>query len=148
MLRRIVAISILVAAAEISGPPNAGTARASSESFCGELGGAWDGQYCHTTVTSERNGVPDIKFAVPADLVDSATTGPTVRDYLRTLVGNWRNTNAHMAADSYGEENYEVFRTAICSARSSTRTTTPMGPNPTTRTAPSPSTWQAAGDCS
>ena len=52
----------------------------------------------------------DIKVAVPDDLVDNPTTGPVIRDYLRTLVNNWKNANGSMAADSYGEENFEVFR--------------------------------------
>lgn len=86
------------------------SANASAESFCGELGGGWDGQYCHTAVTSERNAVRDIKVAVPVDLVDNQTTGPVIRDYLRTLVGNWRRANTAMAADSYGEENFQVFQ--------------------------------------
>ena len=60
-------------------------------------------------MVSERNAVRDIKVAVP-DLVDNPTAGPAVRDYLRTLVNNWRTANAHMAADSFGEENYEVFQ--------------------------------------
>ena len=51
---------VLLAAATV---PNVATARASAPSFCGELGGDWDGQYCHTSVTSERNAVRDIKVA-------------------------------------------------------------------------------------
>lgn len=90
--------------------PSAVLAHASAPSFCGELGGDWDGQYCHTTVTSERNAVRDIKVALPAELIDDPIAGTVVRDYLRTLVNNWRTANAHMAADSYGEENYQVFR--------------------------------------
>lgn len=106
-IRKVTAAFVMVAAATL---PNPATSRASAPSFCGELGGDWDGQYCHTAVTSERNAVRDIKVAVPDDLVDDPTTGPVVRDYLRTLVGNWKNANTHMAADSYGEENFEVFR--------------------------------------
>lgn len=105
-MRRLFATVVLVATTGISGTA---TARASAPSFCGELGGDWDGRYCHTTVTSERNAVRDIKVAVPGDLVDNTTTSGVVRDYLSTLVNNWRNANAHMAADSYGEENYEIF---------------------------------------
>ena len=107
LIRRLIATSVLVAAATV---PNAATAPASAPSFCGELGGDWDGQYCHTSVTSERNAVRDIKVAVPGDLVDNPTTGPVVRDYLRTLVNNWKTANAHMAADSFGEENYQIFQ--------------------------------------
>lgn len=109
MIPRILAALVLLTAATI---PGTGKAHASAPSFCGELGGDWDGQYCHTSVTSERNAVRDIKVAVPDDLVDNPTTGPVIRDYLRTLVNNWRNANSSMAADSYGEENFEVFRHA------------------------------------
>jgi hypothetical protein len=104
---RLTAAFVLVAAATI---PTAPTAGASAPSFCGELGGDWDGQYCHSRVTSERNAVRDIKVALPGELIDNPTTSGAVRDYLHTLVNNWRNANAHMAADSYGEENYEIFR--------------------------------------
>ena len=107
MLKRLSAAVVLVAAATI---PTTATTHASAPSFCGELGGDWDGQYCHTTVTSERNAVRDIKVAVPDDLVDNPTTGSVIRDYLHTLVNNWKTANGSMAADSYGEENFEVFR--------------------------------------
>ena len=110
LISRLIATSVLIAATGISGIAGAATARASAPSFCGELGGDWDGQYCHASVTSERNAVRDIKVAVPGELIDSSTAGPVIRDYLRTLVGNWRNANAHMIADSYGEENYEIFQ--------------------------------------
>lgn len=107
LIKRMVGTFVLVAAAAFSGPAHA---RASAPAFCGELGGYWDGQYCRTTVTSERNAVRDIKVAVPGDLIDNPATGPVIRDYLRTLVNNWRTANARMAADSFGEENFEVFR--------------------------------------
>jgi hypothetical protein len=90
--------------------PHPCVARASASSFCEQLGGQWDGQYCHSATTSERNAVRDIKVALPADLIDNPTIGPTVRDYLRTLVTSWKNANLHMAADSYAEESYEIFR--------------------------------------
>ncbi|MGY4711716.1 mannan-binding lectin [Mycolicibacterium sp. CBM1] len=106
MLNRIAATMALVCASTVSG---AATAGATAQSFCGELGGAWDGQYCHTTVTSERNAVRDIKVAVPGDLVDNPVTGPVIRDYLRTLVANWTTVGAHMVADSFGAENYQIF---------------------------------------
>lgn len=106
MLKELSIAAVLVVATTI---PTAVPASASAPSFCGELGGDWDGQYCHTSVTSERKAVRDIKVAVP-DLVDNPTTGPVVRDYLKTLVTNWKTANASMAADSYGEENFEVFR--------------------------------------
>ncbi|TGD85190.1 DUF3298 domain-containing protein [Mycolicibacterium sp. CH28] len=107
MLIRLAATALLLGATVISG---AVPAWASAESFCGELAGDWDGQYCHTTVTSERNAVRDIKIAVPGELIDDPTTGPLVRDYLRALVNNWKAVGAHMVADSFGEENYQIFR--------------------------------------
>jgi hypothetical protein len=110
LISRLIATSALVAATGICGIAGVATARASAPSFCGELGGDWDGQYCHATVTSERNAVRDIKVAVPGELIDNSTAGAVIRDYLRTLVSNWRNANEHMAADSYGEENYEIFQ--------------------------------------
>ena len=106
LIRTVIATMLLATAAVV---PTTATTRASVLSFCGELGGDWDGRYCHTSVVSERNAVRDIKVAVP-DLVDNPTAGPAVRDYLRTLVNNWRTANARMAADSFGEENYEVFQ--------------------------------------
>jgi len=87
-----------------------GIARGSAQSFCTELDGNLDGQYCRSAVTSERKAVRDIKVALPADLIDNPTTGATVRDYLRTLVTNWKSANLHMAADSYAQEDYEIFR--------------------------------------
>ncbi|MCV7075133.1 mannan-binding family protein [Mycobacterium szulgai] len=107
MIGRVIAASLLLA---ISGVSAVATAHASAPSFCGELGGDWDGQYCHTSVTSERGAVRDIKVAVPADLIDNPTTSATIRDYLRTLVNNWKTVGARMAADSFGEENYQVFQ--------------------------------------
>jgi hypothetical protein len=85
-------------------------AAASAPSFCGDLGGAWDGQYCHMSVLSERKAVRDITVAIPPELVDDPLTGPVVRDYLGTLVDNWRTVGARMAADSFGEGNYQIFR--------------------------------------
>ncbi|KLO39310.1 mannan-binding protein [Mycobacterium nebraskense] len=105
-MRRVRLISAAAAAAAALTAP---TASASAQSFCGELGGEWDGQYCHTSVLSERKANRDIKVAVPGDLVDNPGTGPAVRDYLRNLVNNWRTKGASMVQDSWGEENYQVF---------------------------------------
>ncbi|MGV0695756.1 mannan-binding family protein [Mycobacterium paraintracellulare] len=107
MTTRLMAALALILATTVS---NAGTAQASAPSFCGELGGGWDGLYCHTAVTSERNATRDIKVAVPGELIDNPTTSAVIRDYLRTLFSNWRNANLHMAADSYAEETYDIFR--------------------------------------
>ncbi|BBZ10855.1 mannan-binding protein [Mycobacterium branderi] len=101
------ALALLMAVAAVTGAP---TASASAQTFCGELGGQWDGQYCHSSVTSERKAVRDIKMAIPGDLVDNPTAGPVIRDYLRTLSQNWRTKGATMVQDSWGEENYQVFQ--------------------------------------
>lgn len=100
----------LVGAASVVAVFAAPVVTASALDFCGELGGEWDGQYCHTTVLSERKAIRDIKVALPGDLVDNPTTGPPIRQYLQTLVGNWKSVGAHMVADSFGEENFAVYR--------------------------------------
>ncbi len=86
------------------------TAAASAPSFCAEIGGQWDGVYCRATVPSERKATRDIKMAIPGDLVDHPTVGPVIRDYLGTLMNNWKTAGVKMAADSFGEENFEIFR--------------------------------------
>lgn len=103
---RGIALAVLAAGALVTVP----AAAASADTFCGELGGTWNGQYCHTSVRSERNAVRDIKVAIPAEVVDDPAAGPVVRDYLRTLVDNWRTVGVKMVADSYGEGSYQIFR--------------------------------------
>jgi hypothetical protein len=98
--------TVVIVAAILAAPP----AAASALSFCDDLGGQWNGQYCQTSVRSERNAVRDIKVAIPAEVIDDATAGPVVRQYLTTLVDNWRRVGTSMAADSFGEANYEIFR--------------------------------------
>lgn len=102
---RLSATVTAVTAAVLSAP----VASASAQSFCGDLGGDWDGHYCHTSVLSERKAVRDIKMALPGDLVENATSGPPIREYLRNLMNNWRTKGASMVQDSWGEENYQVF---------------------------------------
>jgi len=87
-------------------------ASASVASFCDGIGGTWNGQYCHTSVASERNAVRDIKVAIPAELIDDSVAGPVVRDYLGTLMKNWKTAGVKMVADSFGEGNYQIFRRA------------------------------------
>ena len=86
------------------------SASASATSFCTQLGGTWNGQYCHTTVQSDRDAVREISVAIPAELIDDPAVGPVLREYLTTLVGNWRTVGKRMVADSFGEGNYQVFR--------------------------------------
>jgi hypothetical protein len=85
-------------------------AAASTVSFCDELAGQWNGQYCQATVVSERNATRDIKVAIPPELVDDPVAGPVVRNYLAALVDNWKRLGVHMVADSFGEANYQIFR--------------------------------------
>ena len=101
----LVAVATVVAAT-VSAP----TAAASALSFCDRLGGQWNGQYCQTSVRSERNAVRDIKVAIPAEIVDDPVAGPVVREYLTTLVDNWKRVGVSMVADSFGEGNYEIHR--------------------------------------
>lgn len=86
------------------------TADASTVSYCDELAGKWNGQYCHLVVPSDRNALRDIKIAIPSELVDDPVAGPAVREYLTTLVNNWKRVGTSMAADSFGECNYQIFR--------------------------------------
>jgi hypothetical protein len=86
------------------------TAAASATSFCDELAGQWNGQYCHLTVPSDRNAVRDVTVAIPVELIDDPVAGPAVREYLTTLVNNWKRVGKSMAADSFGESNYQIFR--------------------------------------
>ena len=43
-------------------------------------------------------------------LLDDPVAGPTVRQYLQTLVGNWKSVCAHMVQDSFGDENFVTYR--------------------------------------
>ncbi|MFS0898393.1 mannan-binding protein [Mycolicibacterium litorale] len=101
-----VVTALAVTGAVLAAPP----ASASAVAFCDELGGTWNGRYCHTAVESERKAVRDIRIAIPAELVDDPAVGPVVRDYLATLVDNWKTVGATMVADSYGEADYQIHR--------------------------------------
>lgn len=89
---------------------NPPVANASAPSFCSGLGGGWDGQYCSTDVRSERLATRYIRMAVPGDLIDHPVAGPPIRDYLSKLFTNWRIKAASMVADSWGNENFEIFQ--------------------------------------
>lgn len=103
-------VPAIMAATIVAATVTAPAAAASAQSFCDGLAGQWNGQYCQTSVRSERNAVRDIKVAIPVEVVDDPVAGPVVRQYLRTLVDNWRRVGVSMAADSFGEANYEIFR--------------------------------------
>lgn len=95
-----------LAAGSLVAVTTAPSAAASAASFCDELGAQWDGQSCHTSVTSDRKAVRDIKMALPGDLVEN----PVIRQYLTNLMNNWRNAAQKMAHDSFGEEQFEIFQ--------------------------------------
>lgn len=84
----------------------ASPASASAPSFCDELGGQWDGQFCTTSVISDRKAVRDIKMALPGDLVQN----PVIREYLTNLMNNWRNAAKAMVQDSFGEQHFQIFQ--------------------------------------
>lgn len=98
----IAAAVLTVCAAPLAG--------ASAPSFCSGLGGDWDGHFCSTDVHSERLATRYIRMAVPGDLVDHPVAGPPIRDYLSKLFTNWRTKGASMVADSWGNENFEIFQ--------------------------------------
>ncbi|MGB1225987.1 MAG: mannan-binding protein, partial [Mycobacterium sp.] len=100
-----VAAAAGVAMAVLTAP----AASASAQSFCGELGGDWDGQYCRTSVLSERQATREIRVAIPGDLIDNPTTSSAIRPYLRDLFTNWRTKGETMVQDSWGTENFQVF---------------------------------------
>ncbi len=109
-VNRVMVAVAAVATAMASAMVTAPVVSASAPAFCGELGGDWDGQYCRTSVTSERKATRDIKMAIPGDLIDKPTTSSVIRPYLRALFTNWRAKGASMAQDSWGTENFQVFR--------------------------------------
>ncbi len=104
---RVMVVVVMAIAFAIGTAP---AASASAQSFCGELGGDWDGHFCRTSVVSERKATREIRMAIPDDLIDNPTTSSTIRPYLRDLFTNWREKGASMVQDSWGTENYRVFR--------------------------------------
>ncbi len=97
---------IAVAASVLLAP----TASASVVSFCSDIGGQWDGQYCRTSVLSERKAVRDIEIALPGDLIDNGAMGADLRNYLTNLMNNWRNAGVHQVQDSRGQANFQIFQ--------------------------------------
>ncbi|MCV7278432.1 mannan-binding family protein [Mycolicibacterium flavescens] len=100
-LAGVVAAS-LVAAGLVAAP----AVNASAPSFCSELGGQWDGQFCTTSVVSERKATRDIKMALPGDLVEN----PVIREYLTNLMNNWRTAAVKMVQNSFGEQHFQIFQ--------------------------------------
>ena len=99
------ALTLAALAWSVPAPGNIATATASVPDFCAEIGGNWDGANCVATVESERKATRTITMALPDGLIDN----PTIHDYLRTLMNNWKTAAVHMAADSFAEEHFEVF---------------------------------------
>ena len=100
----LVGAAIAVAASVLAAP----SAGAAAAPFCDQLGGQWNGQYCHTTVPSDRKAVREINLAIPAE-IDNPVIGGAIADYLTTLMNNWRTAGKGMAQNSRGDANFEVF---------------------------------------
>lgn len=105
-MRLVGMASAVLVAASVCGAPSAS---ASAVSLCDQIGGQWNGQYCHATVKSERQAVREINIAIPGE-VDSPAVGGAITDYLTTLMNNWRTFGQGMAQDSWGDANFEVFQ--------------------------------------
>jgi len=99
---------VIAAATSVAFAPAASAAPSTAASFCDQIGGQWNGQYCHATVVSERKGVREINIAIPPD-VDSAI-GEVIGGYLGTLMNNWRTAAAQMYQNSWGDANFETFQ--------------------------------------
>lgn len=97
--------AVLAAAASVLSAPGAA---ASTVSLCDQMGGQWNGQYCHASVPSDRNAVREINIAIPAE-ADNPAIGGAITGYLTTLMNNWRSAAAGMFQNSRGDANFEVF---------------------------------------
>ncbi len=104
-MRKSVLAGLVASAASVLIAPVAG---ASAGSLCDQMGGQWNGQYCHASMPSERNAVREVDIAIPAEAADPVI-GPAISDYLLTLMRNWRNTSRDMYQNSRGGANFEVF---------------------------------------
>jgi hypothetical protein len=104
-LAAFVGSAIAVAAALGTAP----TSTASVASFCDQIGGQWNGQYCHASVLSDRKAVREINIAIPAE-IDNPVVGGAISDYLRTLMNNWRSVGQSMVYHSWGDANFEIFQ--------------------------------------
>lgn len=104
MVRRLTCSGVAAVLASVV-MATASPASASAASFCDELGGQWDGQFCTTSVVSERKATRDIRMALPGDLVEN----PVIRAYLTTLMNNWRNAATKMVQNSFGEQHFQIL---------------------------------------
>lgn len=94
-----------VAAAAMVMAPSAAAAAAP---FCEQIGGQWNGNYCHASVPSDRGAVREINLAIPAE-IDNPVIGGAISGYLSQLMNNWRTAAKGMAMNSRGDANFEVF---------------------------------------
>lgn len=81
--------------------------QASSQQFCAELSGAWDGSNCATTVRSNRGAEMTISLALPTEFFDSPAVVIPMREYYGNLMNAWRNTGAAMVRDSSAATHYD-----------------------------------------
>jgi len=96
---------VLAPVATVLTAPVAG---ASAVSLCDQMGGQWNGQYCHATVPSDEKAVREINIAIPAE-ADNPAIGGAISNYLVQLMNNWRNAGKNMFQNSRGDANFEVF---------------------------------------
>ena len=99
------AVAVMAAAASVLTAPSAS---ASAVSLCDQMGGQWNGQYCHATIPSERGALREVNIAIPAE-VDNPIIGGTIAGYLTTLMNNWRSVGKDMFQNSRGDAYFEVF---------------------------------------
>jgi len=64
---RALAGVVVAGAVQLGGAPVAG---ASAPGLCDQIGGQWNGQYCHASVASDRRAVREINIAIPAEVDD------------------------------------------------------------------------------
>ena len=100
---------IAAAACLVGSVAAAPAASASAVSLCNQIGGQWNGQYCHASVQTERKAVREINIAIPAE-IDNPAIGGAITGYLTTLMNNWRSAGMNMAYDSWGDANFETFQ--------------------------------------
>ena len=103
---RALAGVLVATAVQVANAPLAG---ASAPALCEPIGGQWNGQSCHASVTSDRRAVREINIAIPAE-VDDPVIGGAITDYVTTLMNNWRKFGQGMSQHSWGDANFQVFQ--------------------------------------
>ncbi len=105
-MRLVGMATVAVVAASLGTAP---AASASAPPLCDQMGGQWNGQYCHASIPSERNAVREVNIAIPAEAGDPVI-GSAISSYLLTLMNNWRSAAKDMYQHSWGDANFEVFQ--------------------------------------